>query len=77
MGCPTCGTEWIYKSRTVLFLAGFVMIAGAVVFLFYFTILWIVSLMFLAIAAYLIAWSTRGKGLWCPQCKNFPVFKKR
>lgn len=77
MRCPTCGTEWTQKSQTALFLAGLVMIAGAVIFLFYFMILWIVSLMLLAVAAYLLVWSTRGKGLWCPQCKNFPVYKKR
>lgn len=77
MRCPTCGNEWTQKNRSALFLAGVVMILGAIVFFFYFTILWIVSLMLLAISAYLIVWSTRGKGLWCRQCKNFPVFKPK
>jgi hypothetical protein len=26
------------------------------------------------VAAYLIAWSTLGKGLWCRLCKKFPTF---
>lgn len=77
MRCPTCGTEWTQKNRVALFLAGLVMIFGGVIFLFYFAILWIVSLMLFAVAAYLIVWSTRGKGLWCRQCKNFPVFKPK
>ena len=39
-------------------------------------VLWIVSLLLLAVAAYLMVWATRGKGMWCRHCKNFPVFKQ-
>lgn len=76
MNCPTCGSEYIQRNRMLLLLAGAVMIAGAIVFFLYFTLLWIISLMLLAVAAYLIVWSTRGNGLWCRHCKNFPVMKR-
>ncbi|HKS83466.1 MAG TPA: hypothetical protein VJR23_18320 [Candidatus Acidoferrales bacterium] len=34
---------------------------------------WIVAAMLLAIAAYLLVWSTLGKGRWCRRCKKFSI----
>ena len=73
MPCPHCGSEWTQKSRVKLFVVGLLSLAAAVVSLFLYTIFWIVAAMLLAVSAYLIVWSTAGKGRWCTQCKKFSV----
>jgi hypothetical protein len=52
---------------------GLVMLAAAAVLAFLRMIRIATGLLAL-VAAYLIAWSTLGKGLWCRLCKKFPTF---
>jgi uncharacterized paraquat-inducible protein A len=74
--CPRCGSPLIHKDRTRLFLAAFAYLIAAVAL-----ILWLPT-MRLAIAiaiiagltaAYLFVWAWLGKGLWCRNCKTFPL----
>jgi hypothetical protein len=70
--CPTCGGPLIQKNSVQLILAGiaFIAIGGLLMFLnFKF---WPLSGFLGVIAVYLIAWGTRGKGLWCRHCKTVP-----
>jgi uncharacterized membrane protein len=48
------------------------MFGGALASFFLWPIFWIVGMLFLATAAYLWVWATRGQGLWCRECKKFP-----
>jgi hypothetical protein len=73
MPCPDCGGEWTQKSRTKLFVVGLLSLAAAIVCLVLYTIYWIAAAMLLAISAYLITWSTLGRGRWCSYCKKFSV----
>ncbi len=72
MRCPNCGDELAQKSRVSLFVASFIMFGGAVASFFLWPVFWIVGMLFLATAVYLYVWATRGKGLWCRNCKRFP-----
>ena len=40
---------------------------------FRFPLFWIPGVVFFVIGAYLVLWSTRGKGLWCRTCKKPPL----
>jgi ABC-type Fe3+-siderophore transport system permease subunit len=70
--CPYCGGELTQKSRASLLAASLILFIGAVASFFLIPLFWIIGLLFLVTAVYLFAWSTRGKGLWCRQCKKFP-----
>jgi uncharacterized membrane protein len=70
--CPHCGGELTQKNRATLFVASLIMFGGAVASFFLWPVFWIVGMLFLATAVYLWVWATRGKGLWCRNCKRFP-----
>jgi hypothetical protein len=70
--CPHCGGELAQKSRGTLLIASAILFVGAVVSFLLIPLFWIIGLLFLVTAVYLLAWGTRGKGLWCSQCKKFP-----
>jgi hypothetical protein len=72
MKCPYCNGELTQKNRTVLLAAAILLLAGAVASFVLIPLFWIIGLLFLVTAVYLFAWSTRGKGLWCRNCKKFP-----
>jgi hypothetical protein len=72
VNCPRCGGELSQKSRGILLVASVILFAGAIVSFFTIPLVWIIGLLFLATAVYLFTWGTRGKGLWCRQCKRFP-----
>jgi hypothetical protein len=71
--CPSCGNELRQKSRAMLFVAGLIALAATVGCFFLSPIYWIATSFLVLIGGFLIAWSTFGKGLWCRQCKKFPV----
>lgn len=73
MPCPYCGGEWTQKSRLLLFLLGLSMFFAGITAFLVSPIYWIVAAMLLAIAAYLLVWSTLGKGRWCRRCKKFSI----
>jgi Flp pilus assembly protein TadB len=73
MPCPYCGAEWTQKSRPLLFLVGLSMLIAGIIALLDSPVYWIVAAMFLAISAYLLVWSTLGKGRWCRRCKKFSI----
>lgn len=73
MPCPYCGGEWTQKSRPLLFLLGLSMFFAGITAFLVSPIYWIVAAMLLAIAAYLLVWSTLGKGRWCRRCKKFSI----
>ncbi|HKS65730.1 MAG TPA: hypothetical protein VJR26_00705 [Candidatus Acidoferrales bacterium] len=73
MNCQHCGGELTQKSTASLFVASVIMFGCAVASFFIWPIFWIVGMLFLATAAYLWVWATRGKGLWCRSCKKFPA----
>jgi hypothetical protein len=71
--CPTCHGELVQKNRTLLLGVGGAMIASIslVVLSKYFLIL---ALILVPIGGYLLIWATRGKSLWCRNCKKFSLF---
>jgi len=73
MPCPYCGAEWTQKNRPLLFLVGLSMLIAGIIALLDSPVYWIVAAMFLAISAYLLVWSTLGKGRWCRRCKKFSI----
>jgi hypothetical protein len=74
LSCPTCGNKLLRKNRTKLFFVGFAVLLAIVGCFFLSPIFWIATSVLVLIAGYLIVWSTLGKGLWCRQCKKFPIF---
>lgn len=72
MQCPYCKGDLSQKNRTVLLAAAIILFVGAVASFVLIPLLWIIGLLFLVTAVYLFTWSTRGKGLWCSNCKKFP-----
>lgn len=69
--CSICNTELTQKSKPLLFSVGMLMIASlAAVFISAW--FWIPGTFLAIIGAYLMAWSTVGKGLWCRTCKKAP-----
>lgn len=69
--CPDCGSELTQKNRRHLVLAGaFIIVIGFSAGK-YPPPIW--PLPVLMVGAYLIAWGTKGKGLWCRQCKRIPA----
>jgi ABC-type Fe3+-siderophore transport system permease subunit len=70
--CPYCGGELAQKSRATLVVAAVILLIGAVASFVLIPLFWIIGVLFLVTAIYLFAWGTRGKGLWCSQCKKFP-----
>jgi len=71
--CPTCNAELIQRSRLTLFLAGVVFAAVAIVLVWLSQWLWLPAALLVVIALYLAIWSWRANGLWCRDCKRFPV----
>lgn len=72
MKCPYCGGELAQKSRVSLVIAAVILFIGGIVSFALIPLFWIIGVLFLVTAIYLFAWGTRGKGLWCRQCKKFP-----
>lgn len=72
MNCAYCGGELTQKSRASLLVASILLFVGAVASFVMIPLIWIIGVLFLVTAIYLFAWGTRGKGLWCRQCKKFP-----
>lgn len=72
MKCLYCGGELSQKSRGALLAASVILFVGAIASFFLIPLFWIIGLLFLVTAVYLWMWGTRGKGLWCRQCKRFP-----
>jgi hypothetical protein len=74
--CPGCGAVLTPKNRTKLVAVGVLMIVAAGI-----SARWSVSsaavflllIGLLLIGAYLIVWGTLGRGMWCRQCKKFPM----
>jgi hypothetical protein len=68
--CGSCGGEVIQKSRGRIAIVGIVMFAasglGALS-----PPLWAVGVVLRAMAAYLLAWASVGRGRWCRGCKQF------
>lgn len=72
MNCSYCGGELTQKSRASLLVASILLFVGGVASFVMIPLIWIIGVLFLVTAIYLFAWGTRGKGLWCRQCKKFP-----
>ena len=72
MKCPYCGGELAQKNRASLLTASIILFGGAVASFALIPLFWIIGVLFLVTAMYLFAWGTRGKGLWCRDCKKFP-----
>lgn len=70
--CSYCGGELTQKSRASLLIASILLFVGAIASFAMVPLFWIIGVLFLVTAIYLFAWGTRGKGLWCRQCKKFP-----
>lgn len=75
--CPVCEGELIQKDRIRLLLVCLALLFLAGGFVRFSPYLWIIAAPLILIALYLALWDTMGKGLWCRQCKNFPVFRKQ
>jgi hypothetical protein len=70
ISCAQCGGPLIHRDRALLFLVGMVMWATPLI-AYFVPLLWVPALLAMLAGAYLILWSTLGKGLWCRQCKSF------
>jgi len=70
MACVQCGNPLIRRDRLLLFLVGVAMCATSLI-AYFVPPLWAPALLAMLAGAYLIVWSTLGKGLWCRQCKSF------
>jgi hypothetical protein len=70
ISCAQCGGPLIHRDRALLFLVGMVMCAAPLI-AYFVPLLWVPALLAMLAGAYLILWSTLGKGLWCRQCKSF------
>ena len=73
MNCPTCNAELVQRSRLMLFLAGVTFAGVAIVLVWLSQWLWLPAAFLVVIALYLAIWSGWAKGLWCRDCKRFPV----
>lgn len=71
--CPACNAELVQRSRLTLFLAGVAFAAVAIVLVRLSQWLWLPAALLVVIALYLAIWSGWAKGLWCRDCKRFPV----
>jgi len=60
----------IRRSRAQLFFVGLLMCASLVIAL-YAGWFWIPGIILFLAGAYLVAWATLGKAMWCRQCKTF------
>ncbi len=70
--CARCEGDLIRRSRPRLFTAGALLCATPLLAL-RFALLWIPAIVLALAGAYLLAWGTLGGGLWCRQCKTFPL----
>ena len=71
--CPSCGSELLQKSQDKLLLVGILMViegGAGLPFSWFFRMM---GVLLILSGGYLIAWGTRGKGLWCRNCKSFPM----
>lgn len=71
-GCGRCGGGLIRRSPAQLFVAGALMCASPAI-AFWVPLFWIPGIVLFLAGAYLIAWATLAKGMWCRQCKTFSV----
>jgi|GEM_PF-1493718 len=71
--CPTCNAELVQRNRLTLFLAGVAFAAVAIVLVWLSQWLWLPAAFLVVVALYLAIWSGWAKGLWCRDCKRFPV----
>jgi hypothetical protein len=71
--CRTCGSPLIQKSRSRLWIVGLLMLVAAVTGYRYAPALVAVAIVLGLTGAYLIAWATLGRALWCRECKRFPI----
>ena len=73
MKCPACHGEMVQKNRTLLLVVGLAMIASAalVVVSKYFLL---TAIILVPVGGYLLIWTTRGRALWCRNCKKFSLF---
>lgn len=69
--CPTCGTELTPKNKPLLLAVGLAMLGSVAAILISF---WLAlpSVVAAVVGIYLILWATRGKALWCRNCKKAP-----
>jgi hypothetical protein len=70
LACAQCGFPLIRRNRALLFLVGVAMCAMPLI-AYFVPPLWAPALLAMLAGAYLILWSTLGKGSWCRQCKSF------
>lgn len=68
--CRRCGGDMIRRNATQLFGVGFLMCATLAI-AFFVSWFWIPAIILFLAGAYLIAWATLGKAMWCRQCKSF------
>ena len=70
--CRTCGAPLIQRKRAMLFAVGGFLCAAPLIAYFH-PLFWAPALLAFLTGAYLVLWSTLGKGLWCRQCKAFRI----
>ena len=71
--CPACGGGLLQKNRLKLIAVGLGMLVAAVATYRVSHALAVLAIVLVLTGAYLFAWGWLGKGLWCRQCKRFPV----
>lgn len=72
MNCGRCGGEMIRRNPVQLLLSGALMCASLLIALWT-PIFWIPGIILFLAGAYLMAWATLAKGMWCRQCKTFSI----
>ncbi|HEY4247876.1 MAG TPA: hypothetical protein VGM64_13565 [Lacunisphaera sp.] len=73
MKCPTCKGEMVQKNRPLLAVTGLGLLFSpslAPITAFFL----LPAIVLLLTGIYLLIWATRGKGLWCRNCKKFSLF---
>jgi hypothetical protein len=68
--CKRCGGEVVRKSRVRLALVGILMLAALGLGVLWWP-LWLPAAICGLTGAYLLAWASVGRGLWCRGCKRF------
>jgi hypothetical protein len=71
--CPACQDEMVQKNRPLLAVVGIALLFSPTLALItaYF---WLPGIILFLTGIYLLIWATRGKGLWCRNCKKFSLF---
>jgi hypothetical protein len=73
MNCKTCGGVMVQKSRARLLGVGCLM-TGSAAAAFFISCFWVLGIILVLTAGYLIVWVTLGRGRWCRNCKKFSVY---